>query len=73
MAKQECYVALCRIIEKQKLSGQRDLAKALGLKQKEAKDLLAGNLDNFTQSVIIRFTAALITSRQLNGTPTQEN
>jgi predicted XRE-type DNA-binding protein len=67
MAKQECYVAFMRLVDKQNLNGQRKLAKALKIKEKEAKSLINGNLEDFSQSDIIRLTASLIRTRVDNG------
>lgn len=68
MAKQECYAAFMALVSRQNLDTQTKLAKVLGIKGKEAKDLLNGNLDNYDQHDIIKLTSVLITQRIINGT-----
>lgn len=71
MAKQECYAALMRLVDKQDLNGIRKLAQAIDIKEKDAKAVLNNELDNLTQADLIKFTASLISLRVSNGN--QEN
>ena len=66
MAKQECYYAMMRLVTLQNLTTPKKLAKILKVKEKEAKSLLAGDLKNYDQADIIRFTGTLITTRLFN-------
>lgn len=72
MAKEECYKALMRLVDKQELTGQRKLAKALGIKEAKAKEILNGDLENWSQGDIIKLTSKLITLRLNNGTAKEE-
>lgn len=58
-----CLEVLLRMCERKKLDGQRKIAKALGISQAKAKDLLSG-AEGHTQDEIIKYTAALIQYRE---------
>lgn len=62
-AKQMCLEVLQRLLVRKGLDGVRKAAKALGISQAKAKDLLNDGAGH-TQDEIIKFTAALIQYRQ---------
>lgn len=61
--KNQAYVAFIRLVKELDLDGPRKLAKALGLKEKEAKDLLS-ELADYSVKDLIEYTKKLIALRK---------